>query len=261
MIDNGLEKEKRISMGIFDGKTAVVTGSARGIGEQVARTLAANGCDAVVVADILEEPGRKTAQSIEETCHCKTWAYALNVLEESSIVELFAQVRQRFGGADILVNCAGICPTQSIEDTSVEGWNRTLGVNLRGTFLCCREALCQMKEKQAGKIVNTTTISARIGGIGTGMDYVASKGGVLSMTMGIAKQAAKYNINVNSVAPGFIATEMSKNLKHFDPANVPLGRIGEPADVADVVKFLCSEDARYLTGVCIDVNGGVFMSS
>lgn len=248
-------------MDIFTGRTAVVTGGAGGIGAAVAETFAQFGCKAVVIGDVSKEQGDLKAAEISAKYTCETVFCRLDVTDEASVADLFRMVKEKFGGVDYLVNCAGICPTQSIPDTTTAGWDRTMNINLRGTFLCCKEAFAQMTESNFGRIVNTTSISARIGGIGTGMDYVASKGGILSMTMGLAKKGAPYNINVNSVAPGFINTNMTKDLKHFDPKSVPLGRIGEPSDVADVVKFLCSNDSRYVTGICIDVNGGVFMCS
>ncbi len=245
----------------FEGKVALVTGGGGGIGAQTARMFAQNSCATIVVADIAIDKAQKVCEQIQSCSDANTFAYKLDVVSEECVHLLFDETARKFGGVDFLINCIGVCPTQGIEDTTIKGWDNTLNINLRGVFLCCREAFRQMKEKKFGRIVNTTSISARIGGIGTGMDYVASKGGVLSMTMGFAKRGAPYGINVNSVAPGFIHTAMTRDLKHFDPKSVPLGRIGEPQDVSGVFKFLCSEDARYITGACIDVNGGVFMCS
>jgi 3-oxoacyl-[acyl-carrier protein] reductase len=116
-----------------------------------------------------------------------------------------------------------------------------------------------MKKQQSGKIVNISSISGRVGGIATGIDYATSKGGIIALTMSFAKAAGPYDINVNAVAPGFIDTEMTRDFTHFNPETVPLRRSGKPEDVADVITFLASDKSRYITGVTIDVNGGMFM--
>jgi 3-oxoacyl-[acyl-carrier protein] reductase len=148
----------------------------------------------------------------------------------------------------------------SVEEIGEAEWDKTMNINLRGTYLCSREALAIMKPKKYGKIVNLSSISGRIGGIATGINYATSKGGILTLTMSLAKDAGPFNITVNGVAPGFIDTEMTKNFTHFKVETVPLGRIGKPGDVADVILFLASDRSRYVTGVTIDVNGGVFMA-
>ncbi len=178
--------------------------------------------------------------------------------DPDSVVQAFKNVKRSFSRLDILVNCAGICTTSSIEELTVPQWDRVMAINLRGTFLCSREAMGLMTS--GGKIVNISSISGRIGGIATGMDYAASKGGIIALTMSLAKAGGPKGIIVNAVAPGFIKTEMTRGMSHFDPRSVPLNRIGEPEDVADVIVFLASEGARYITGEIINVNGGWNMS-
>ena len=134
-----------------------------------------------------------------------------------------------------------------------------MSINLRGTYLCCREAYRIMKKQGSGKIVNVSSVSGRIGGIATGVDYATSKGAIVALTMSFAKAAGPYGVNVNAVAPGFIDTEMTKDFTHFNPEAVPLRRPGKPDDVADVITFLASDKSRYITGVTLDINGGQYM--
>ncbi len=183
-----------------------------------------------------------------------------NIGSSSDIEQLFDRTLSVFPQLDILVNCAGICTTMSVEEIDGNQWDKVLSINLRGTYLCSREALKRMKAQRNGKIVNVSSISGRIGGIATGIDYCTSKGGIITLTMSLAKIGGPFNINVNAVAPGFIDTEMTKNFTHFNPEAVPLRRIGKPEDVADVIVFLASERSRYITGETIDVNGGVYMT-
>jgi 3-oxoacyl-[acyl-carrier protein] reductase len=149
---------------------------------------------------------------------------------------------------------------ETIEEIEGEKWDKVMAINLKGTYLCCREALRLMKARSYGKIVNVSSIAGRIGGITSGINYSTSKGAIITMTMALAKAAAPFGINVNAVAPGFINTQMAKKFTHFVPESVPLKRIREPEDVADVILFLASEMSRYITGCIIDVNGGVYMS-
>ncbi|NJD02268.1 MAG: SDR family oxidoreductase [Ruminiclostridium sp.] len=247
-------------MNELKGKYAVITGAAGGIGAATAETFAREGAAGIVMADMDGGRAREAGKRIESGWDCKCMAVKTDISSASAIKNLFFESVKQFGTVDILVNCAGICPVGSIEEIGEAEWDRVMDINLRGTYLCSREALAIMKEKLSGKIVNLSSISGRIGGIATGINYATSKGGILTLTMSLAKAAGPYNINVNGVAPGFIDTEMTKNFTHFKVETVPLGRIGKPDDVADVILFLSSDRSRYVTGVTIDVNGGVFMA-
>jgi 3-oxoacyl-[acyl-carrier protein] reductase len=242
------------------GKVAVVTGAGGGIGAAAARAFAREGAAGVVIADMNEQAAHDAAASMREGTSCRFEVVQTDVGDPASIARLFQHTKDLFGRLDALVNCAGICTQSSLEETSVAQWDRVMAVNLRGTFLCSREALRLMRERRSGTIVNVSSISGRIGGIATGMDYCASKGAIITLTMSLAKAAAPHGIIVNAVAPGFVNTGMTKGFTHFDPKSVPLGRIGEPEDVADVIVFLSSAGARYITGEIVNVNGGVYMS-
>jgi len=241
------------------GKYAIVTGGARGIGAATALTLAREGAAGIVIADLLLEAAEETCKKITGETECKCVAVKTNISDSNDIKNLFEAAINTFGTLDILINCAGVCPVGSIEEIGEKEWDWAMGINLKGTYLCSREAIMLMKPKKYGKIVNFSSISGRIGGIATGANYAASKGGIIALTMSLAKAAGPYNINVNAVAPGFIDTEMSKNFTHFKVETVPLRRIGTPEDVADVVEFLVSEKSRYITGITIDINGGIYM--
>jgi len=166
------------------------------------------------------------------------------------------EVLKKFSTIDILINNAGICYLRPFDEISENEWDKVMAINLKGTFLCCQAVLPIMKEKNRGCIINLTSLAAKTGGILVGAHYSASKAGVTSLTKSLAKYAAKYGINVNAVSPGFIDTEMTKDF-NYDVNTVPLGRLGTPTDVAKVVRFLTSEDAKYITGEIIDVDGGV----
>jgi Dehydrogenases with different specificities (related to short-chain alcohol dehydrogenases) len=241
------------------GKYAVITGAAGGIGFAVAKIFALEGATGIIMADMNIGRTEEMCEKIQIDSACKCVAIKTDVSSYNDIKNLFSEALKLFGTVDILVNCAGICPVGSIEEIGVTEWDKVMNINLRGSYLCSRDALAIMKEKRYGKIINLSSISGRIGGIATGINYATSKGGILTLTMSLAKAAGPYNINVNGVAPGFIDTEMTKNFTHFKAETVPLGRIGEPEDVADVILFLASERSKYVTGVTIDVNGGVFM--
>lgn len=167
-------------------------------------------------------------------------------------------ILKRYGTVDVLVNSTVICRIVKTDDLTMEQWDRTMNINLKGTFLFSRSALKIMKSNKSGKIINVASMAGKIGGLIVGSDYPASKAAVICLTKSLAKESAPYNINVNSVAPGLINTEMTKDFG-YDSASVPIGRIGTPEEVADVILFLASDMSRYITGACIDVNGGMVM--
>ena len=159
----------------------------------------------------------------------------------------------------ILVNGAGVCPTTPIEDLDADKWDWCMNINLRGAHLCMREAIKTMKKQKYGKIVNISSVAARIGGIASSVSYAASKGGLLSATKSYAKVLGEYNINVNAVCPSVIKTNMTANT-NYSAAGIPLGRLGETEDVAEVIVFLASDASKYITGQGIDINGGSYMN-
>ena len=241
------------------GKYAVVTGAAGGIGSAIAEHFAREGVLGIAVSDIDYKRACQLSGDIEAEHNCRCLPVKTDVSDPDDIKNLFSMAEKEFGTIDILVNSAGICTVNTIEEIGEKQWDRVMDINLRGTYLCCREALAIMEKKKYGKIINISSIGGKIGGMATGINYITSKGGIIALTMGLAKAAGKYNININAVAPGFIDTEMTKDFTHFNIDLVPLHRIGEPDDVADVIVFLASERSRYITGSTIDINGGVYM--
>jgi len=243
---------------LLKGKTAVITGGAKGIGAAAALRFAEEGATGAAIVDIDLEAAVRTAKEISEKTGCKCIAVKANVALEEDVKNVFDVVIKKFGTVDIMVNSAGICKIIDMNDITMEQWDRTMNINLKGTFLFSREALKIMKPKKDGKIINVASQAGKIGGLIVGPDYPASKAGVICLTKSLAKSSASFNINVNSVAPGLIGTEMTKDFG-YDSNTVPLGRIGTPEEVADVILFLASELSRYITGACIDVNGGMTM--
>lgn len=240
---------------------AILTGGAKGIGAETAFVLAKAGVKGIVVADVLEEKALETVNIINKETECKAIFSFCDVSNEESVKNLFDKTLSEFGDVNILINCAGIVSYESIEELDGKKFDKTININLRGTYLCSREAFIIMKEKRYGKIVNFSSISGQIGGITTAPSYAASKGGIISLTLSFAKAGAPYNVNVNAVAPGLIQTDMAKGQEHFKPESVPLGRLGTPRDVANAVKFLASDESSYITGVVLSINGGMFMYS
>lgn len=237
-------------------KVAIITGAARGIGREIAITLADAGAT-IMVADINLEGANKV---VEEITNKKRGGLALKVdVSLKKDVDLMVKkVLKKFSTIDILINNAGVCYLRPFDEISENEWDKVMAINLKGAFLCCQSVLPIMKEKNRGCIINLTSLAAKTGGMLVGAHYSASKAGVTSLTKSLAKHAAKYGINVNAVSPGFIDTEMTKDF-NYEISTVPLGRLGTPADVAKVVRFLTSEDAKYITGEIIDVDGGISM--
>ena len=242
-------------------RVAVVTGSGRGIGEAVALALSKEGA-CVVVSDIDAGSAQKTSDQIN-SMQGKSMAVRADVSSRSEVRDLFNKTIERFGRIDILVNNAGIFSRTPILEISEDQWDRVIDVNLKGTFLCCQEAVPVMLKQRYGRIVNMASLAGKRGGVTSGINYASSKGGVISLTRALAKQLAPHNILVNAIAAANIETEM---LQAYEPEaretqlrEIPLGRYGRPEEVAKVVVFLVSDDAGYIVGETINVNGGVFM--
>ena len=241
------------------GKVAIVTGGAQGIGKAISLSLAELGAD-IVIADINEQRAMLTVDAVKALGR-KALYIETDVSLEESVNKLYVGVLEKFGTVDILVNNAGICRAVPILDITVDEWDKIMAVNLRGTFLMCREALKIMKEKGAGKIVSLSSAAAKTGGVVAGAHYSASKAGIACFTKSLAHQAAPYKINVNAVSPGPISTEITAEWGESASGNlaqkIPWKEYGKPEDVANVVAFLVSEKSRYITGEIVDVNGGL----
>jgi 3-oxoacyl-[acyl-carrier protein] reductase len=242
----------------LQGKVAVITGAGQGIGKATAYAFAQAGAT-LAAADINEDRAREVAQEAGSRFGVSSYAIKTDVVEKTSVQAMMTAVTERFGTIDILVNNAGICQSAvDFEDLSDEDWDKLLAVNLKGTINCIRAVIPIFKRKKYGKIINMSSLAGEVGGIATAVSYATSKAAILGLTKTLAKNLGAYNINVNAVAPGFIRTAMTADLDH-KVEMIPLLRLGQPEEVADVVLFLASERSRYITGATIDVNGGIGM--
>jgi len=245
---------------MFEGKIAVVTGAARGIGQAIAFDLAEKGAG-VVVCDIKEEWLAETAEGIRARGR-EVWRRELDVTNTGAVQEVFGEIAETTGRIDVLVNNAGITRDGLLMRMSEEDWDAVLTVNLKGTFACTKAVTRTMMKQRSGAIVNIASVIGLMGNAGQA-NYAASKGGVISFTKSVAKEFASRNIRVNAVAPGFIASKMTDALtdevrnKMLDV--IPLARFGQPEDVARVVSFLAGNDAAYITGEVINISGGMVM--
>lgn len=242
-------------------KACIVTGGGAGIGRAISLALAREGAH-VAVWDLNGTNAREVAETIKHMGG-RSLAEQMDVTRWKDITSSIPKVLDEFGGIEILVNNAGICQACSIEQIEEEDWDRILAVNLKGAFLCSKAAMGIMKHQKSGKIINMGSISGKAGGIMVGAHYAASKAGVICFTKSLARELAPYGVNVNAIAPGVVDTEMTRTITGGDWGDyletIPLGRIGSTDDVARVAVFLASDDASYLTGEIIDVNGGQFM--
>ncbi len=244
----------------LQGKVAIVTGGAQGIGRAIAEALAEDGAD-IVVADL--DPGRsQEAVAAIETVGRKALNVKVNVADFNDTKAMAEQVLKEWGKIDILVNNAGITRDGLLLRMKEEDWNLVLQVNLNGTFHCTKAVLQAMTKQRFGRIVNIASIVGAMGNVGQA-NYAASKAAVIGFTKTVAREYASRSVTVNAVAPGFIDTAMTQGLppdvKEALQKQIPLGRLGLPSDIAAAVKFLVSDAASYITGQVLHVNGGMLM--
>ncbi|MFM8552328.1 MAG: 3-oxoacyl-[acyl-carrier-protein] reductase [Nitrospiraceae bacterium] len=245
----------------LEGKTAIVTGAAQGIGRAIAETLAQHGAD-VVVADL--DPGRSqdTVAAIIKLGR-RALNVKVNVADFADVKAMVDHVVKEWGKIDILVNNAGITRDGLLLRMKEEDWNLVLQVNLNGTFHCTKAVLSPMTKQRYGRIVNIASIVGAMGNAGQA-NYAASKAAVIGFTKTVAREYASRAVTVNAVAPGFIDTAMTQGLpadvKETLQKQIPLGRLGQPTDVAEAVSFLASDAAGYITGQVLHVNGGMLMA-
>ena len=245
----------------LDGKVAVVTGAAQGIGQTIATYLARDGAD-VVVMDLDVERCQGTISAIEEKGR-RALALPVNVAEWDSVKSNMDYVLKEWGHVNILVNNAGITRDGLLMRMKEEDWNLVLQVNLTGTFHCTKACLTSMSKQRSGRIINIASIVGEIGNIGQA-NYSASKAAVIGFTKTVAREYASRSVTVNAVAPGFIDTAMtqglSQDVKDTLLKQIPLQRLGQPSDIAEAVCFLASDAAGYITGQVLHVNGGMHMA-
>lgn len=243
-------------------RAAVVTGSTRGIGREIARELAAAGMNVVVNSSSEKSlpAAEALAAEIAGRFGVEAVAVAANVADEAEANALIAAATDAFGRVDVLVNNAGITRDGLAARMGDEDFDAVIDINLKGTFHCCRAAAKVMMKQRWGRIVNLSSVVGVYGNAGQ-VNYAASKAGVIGMTKTLAKELARRNITANAVAPGFIATDMTDALseaqKEAIVGRIGSGRLGEPADIAHLVRFLASDEASYITGQVICVDGGM----
>lgn len=242
------------------GRAALVTGAARGIGRAIAHKLAARGA-AVVISDLLADAAGATAEEFK-SAGFTALALAGDVSSADSVEETVNKTVEAFGSVDILVNNAGITKDGLLFRMSETDWDKVMAVNLKGVFLATKAASRVMAQKRWGRIVNISSVVGLMGNAGQA-NYAASKAGVVGFTKACAKELAGRNITVNAVAPGYIQTEMTEKLperaKEAFLAAIPLGRAGTALDVAAAVGFFVSEEAGYITGQVLQIDGGLLM--
>lgn len=247
-------------------RIAIVTGagSKRGIGRAIAIGLARQGAD-IIVCDINLDGTKKIAKEIEKEGR-KALALGCNVISEEDIKKVIEIALREFKKVDILVNNAGITQPVKVFDITKEDWDRIMNVNLRGTFLFSKAVLPVMMDKNYGRIINISSVSAKNGGgVFGGAHYCASKAGILAFTKVLAKEVSPLGITVNSISPGLVATDIRGGLENEEEQkkmsiNIPCRRLGLPEEIAAAVCFLASKEAAYITGGDIDVNGGIYMN-
>ncbi len=241
-------------------RIALVTGASRGIGRACALELAKAGVKVALAARQLDKLEAVAAEIRE--IGGEAFVVELDLASGDSIKAAFSKVAKEFGRIDILVNNAGVTKDNLSLRMKLDDWNQVLQTNLTGAFLCIQQVISPMMRERWGRIVNISSVVGQMGNAGQA-NYVASKAGLIGLTKSLAQELASRGITVNGVAPGFIETDMTGALKDEQKLritqNIPMGRIGSAVEVAAAVKFLASEEAGYITGAVIDVNGGMYM--
>ena len=245
----------------LEGKTALITGAARGIGLEIAAVFAAEGA-LVAVADLSQEEAAAAARDIAVKTGAKTIGLGLDVSKEADCERAVRETETAFGKVDILVNNAGITRDNLVLRMKETDFDAVIDVNLKGSFLMAKAAAKLMLKARAGRIINISSVVGQSGQAGQA-NYSASKAGLIGLTKSLAREFAPRQVLVNAVAPGFIRTRMTEGLKDEARAKIsemiPLGRMGEPGEVAKAALFLAGEDSAYITGQVLAVNGGLYM--
>lgn len=247
----------------MEGKVAIVTGSSRGIGRAIAFSLARRGVNVVINYLQNRQKAEEVVTYIKDNFSGRVISIQADVGNTEAVNRMIEETIKEFGRIDILVNNAGKNFMKSILDISEEQWDRVLDINLKGVFNCSKSVFKIMRKQLYGRIINITSISGMRGGFSGDVDYSAAKAGIRGFTMALARITAPYGITVNAVAPGYIRTDAAKDVfkekLEILIKTIPMNRLGTPEEVAEMVAFLASEAASYITGEVINVNGGVYM--
>lgn len=248
-------------MKLLADRSALITGAGAGLGRAIALTFAAEGAT-VTVADLDRSAARCVADEIAAGGG-RAIALALDVGRPESVAAAVSETVAAWGRLEILVNNAGICPLTPLADIALDEWNRVLAVNLTGVFLCSRAAFPHLMACGHGRIINIASLAGRTGGVAVGLHYVASKGGVISLTKALAKLLAPSGGTANCIAPGPLETPLTAAwpaaTRELLRRQIPLGRLGQPAEVAAAALYLASDAAAFVTGATLDINGGIAM--
>jgi NAD(P)-dependent dehydrogenase (short-subunit alcohol dehydrogenase family) len=245
--------------GRLDGKVAVITGAASGIGRETARRFAEEGAK-VCVADLADEPGKETAAEVDGI-----YVHA-DVTDPEDVQSMYREAAERFGGIDVLFNNAGISPPDddSILETELDAWDRVQNVNLKSVYLCCKYGIPHLMERGGGSVINTASFVAVMGAATSQISYTASKGGVLAMSRELGVQFARQGVRVNALCPGPVNTPLLQELFAKDPekaqrrlVHLPMGRFAEAVEIANGALFLASDESSYITASTFLVDGGL----
>jgi 3-oxoacyl-[acyl-carrier protein] reductase len=247
--------------GRLKGRKALVTGASKGIGREIAIALASEGADVAINYRSSEVEAEEVARWLEDL-GVNTWVYPADVGNMDSVKDMEHCLEKYFGGIDILVNNAGINVDKLFVKMDPEMWNKVISVNLTGVFNCTNTFIDRILESEHGRIINITSIVGQMGNVGQ-VNYAASKAGIIGMTKALARELARKNVTVNAIAPGFIETDMVKGIpdkvKEKILTQIPKGRFGLPWEVARAVIYLASDDAAYITGHVLNINGGMYL--
>lgn len=248
-------------MKLLENRISVITGASRGIGADIAKTLASHGSHVVINYSSNKVKAEELAQIISAEYGVKTLVLGFNVGEEDEVEAAFSEVSQKLGPVDVLVNNAGIAIDGLLLRTKLEDIEKTLKINLVGSILCSRAVLKPMMKSRRGRIINISSIIGEMGNAGQSI-YAASKAGLLGFTKSLAKEIGSRNITVNAITPGFIKTDMTSEMSEEQVqgllAGTALGRLGETSDISNTVVYLASDWSSYVTGQVIGVNGGLY---
>lgn len=243
------------------GKNAIVTGGARGIGEAISRKLASKGAN-IIIWDVMEDAAKETAEKIASEYGVKATGASVNVTDSAAIDAAVKAAKEEFGTIDTLVNNAGVTRDTLMMRMKEEDWDFVININLKGVFLCTKAVAKVMAKQRSGSIVNIASVVGIMGNAGQA-NYSASKGGVIALTKTTAKEYSGRGVRANAVAPGYIETAMTDKLsdevKDTMLGYIPLKALGQPEDIANAVSFLASDEASYITGEVLKVDGGMIM--